>query len=191
MTKNFGLFHGVLIVTILSVSLAAQNKKVPAPKATGPHVIKAIKHQGPKLPAAKPKSSCHPNGELPDSKCTPGVADAAVSQSNIKQTICVKDYAEHVRMTFAPQDYTDNLKKQQIAAYGYTDTNPADYEEDHLISLELGGHPNDPRNLWPESPHSPNSKDAVEDELHRKVCAGEMTLVDAQHIISTDWTKAK
>ena len=26
----------------------------------------------------------------------------------------------------------------------------SDYQEDHLISLELGGNPTDPRNLWPE-----------------------------------------
>jgi hypothetical protein len=26
----------------------------------------------------------------------------------------------------------------------------AHYEEDHFISLELGGHPRDPKNLWPE-----------------------------------------
>jgi hypothetical protein len=38
-----------------------------------------------------------------------------------------------------------------------------------LISLELGGHPNDPRNLWPEFPHSPNAKDKVGDELHKKI----------------------
>jgi hypothetical protein len=28
--------------------------------------------------------------------------------------------------------------------------NPKDYEEDHLISLELGGAPRDPKNLWPQ-----------------------------------------
>src|SRR5216683_2609243 len=31
-----------------------------------------------------------------------------------------------------------------------TNKTPAHYEEDHLVSLELGGHPRDPRNLWPE-----------------------------------------
>jgi hypothetical protein len=88
-------------------------------------------------------------------------------------------------------NYTDALKRQQIREYGYADTRISDYEEDHLISLELGGHPNDPRNLWPEFPHSPNAKDKVEDELHKKVCAGQITLSEAQQIISRDWTKAK
>ena len=36
-----------------------------------------------------------------------------------------------------------------MRAYGETGS-PSDYQEDHLVSLELGGHPTDPRNLWPE-----------------------------------------
>ena len=31
----------------------------------------------------------------------------------------------------------------------------------------------------------------VKDELHKKVCAGQITLIEAQQIISRDWTKAK
>jgi hypothetical protein len=46
----------------------------------------------------------------------------------------------------------------------------------HLVRLELGGAVNDPRNLWPEPDSSPNPKDAVEDELNREVCDGQLTL---------------
>ena len=84
------------------------------------------------------------------------------------------------------------------------DEAPAHYEEDHLVSLELGGHPRDPRNLWPErwgtpaqpltarGPFPPHlvgakSKDATENALHREVCAGTLTLREAQWIITTDW----
>ena len=63
--------------------------------------------------------------------------------------------------------------------YGLSGTT-ADYEEDHLISLELGGNPVDARNLWPESPHSPNPKDGFENYLHAMVCSKKMTLVEAQ-----------
>ena len=67
---------------------------------------------------------------------------------------------------------------------------PADYEEDHFISLELGGSPIDPRNLWPE-PYRPKpgakEKDVVENYLHRQVCSGTMTLEDAQKAIVADW----
>ena len=49
-----------------------------------------------------------------------------------------------------PESFTDALKVKQIAQYAYIDTSTSDYEEDHLISLELGGAPADARNLWPE-----------------------------------------
>lgn len=73
--------------------------------------------------------------------------------------------------------------------YGFTDSIHA-HEEDHLISLELGGSPTDPKNLWPEPHASPNAKDKVEDELHTAVCDGRVSLQDAQHRIATDWTTA-
>src|SRR5664280_1369971 len=86
--------------------------------------------------------------------------------------------------------YTNALKRQQIVAYGYPDTDPRGYEEDHLIALELGGAPSDQCNLWPEPAHSPNPKDKVENVLRQRVCAGSLTLVEAQQRIATDWTTA-
>ena len=66
----------------------------------------------------------------------------------------------------------------------------ADYEEDHFISLELGGSPSDPRNLWPE-PYGPKlgagEKDVVEKYLHKQVCSGALTLEEAQKAITKDW----
>jgi hypothetical protein len=73
-----------------------------------------------------------------------------------------------------------------MVAYGDTDS-PRDYEYDHLISLELGGAPNDARNLWPEPGASPNPKDRVEDALHKQVCDGIVSLVEAQREIAGDW----
>ncbi len=64
--------------------------------------------------------------------------------------------------------------------------------------MQLGGDPNDPRNLWVEPP-SPghkagagpnNPKDAVETKLHTAVCAGTTTLSQAQQAIATDWPTA-
>src|SRR5437016_11891368 len=100
-------------------------------------------------PTATPTADggCHSVNGLPDSICTPGVADPRVTQANILTTICVSGYTTKVRPSTA---YTNALKVEQIRAYGYADTNPTDYEEDHLIPLELGGHPTDPKNLWPE-----------------------------------------
>jgi len=79
-----------------------------------------------------------------------------------------------------------------MRAYGLTGTT-ADYEEDHLIPLEVGGDPRDPRNLWPEPRGGePNAgeKDRFENYLHAQVCSGRMMLVDAQRAIATDWVSA-
>jgi hypothetical protein len=56
----------------------------------------------------------------------------------------------------------------------------SEYQEDHLISLELGGHPTDPRNLWPEPYPRASEVDSIENELNAKVCAGELSLESAQ-----------
>ena len=65
-----------------------------------------------------------------------------------------------------------------------------DTEYDHLVPLELGGDPNDPRNLWIEPGASPNPKDGVESRLHELVCEGRVPLAAAQEAITTDWTTA-
>ena len=133
---------------------------------------------------------CHSVNGLPDPICTPGVADPRVTQDNILTTICVSGYTTRVRPS---SRYTDALKAQQIKAYGYTDTKLADYEEDHLIPLEIGGHPTDPKNLWPEplaGPYPATKKDGLENSLHTKVCAGLMTLAAAQTAIAKNWESA-
>jgi hypothetical protein len=53
-------------------------------------------------------------------------------------------------------------------------------QEDHLISLELGGNPTDPRNLWPEPYPRATDVDKIENELHAEVCSGQLTLSQAQ-----------
>jgi len=90
-----------------------------------------------------------PQAYLPDPNCTPGVIDPAVIQENLETTICKSGYTQTVRPSVT---YTNDLKKQQMKDYGYSDTNMSDFEEDHFISLELGGSPTDAKNLWPE-PH--------------------------------------
>jgi hypothetical protein len=144
------------------------------------------------IPTATPVagSGCHSVNGLPDPVCTPGVADPRVTQDNIQTTICVSGYTTKVRPSSA---YTDALKAQQIKAYGYTDTKLADYEEDHLIPLEIGGNPTDPKNLWPEprtGSYPATKKDGVENSLHSKVCSGLMALVAAQVAIAMDWESA-
>lgn len=131
--------------------------------------------------------TCSMRGPLPDSACTPGVANPAVTQDNIAGTICRSGWTATIR---PPVGYTNELKRRQMLAYGLAGL-PSDYEEDHLLSLELGGHPTDPGNLFPQAyagSQGAHQKDAVENRLHREVCAGLRTLADAQHAIVTDWT---
>ena len=131
--------------------------------------------------------TCHSDGVLPDPHCTPGSVDTRVTPDNVQATICVGGYTATVRPS---SSYTDSLKRRQIKQYGYADTNPSDYEEDHLIPLELGGSPTDPQNLWPEPKAGASRKDAVENALHSKVCAGTLNLRDAQAAIALNWETA-
>src|SRR5262245_45126366 len=108
---------------------------------------------------------------------TPGVPNPDVTQENISETICKHGWTSTVR---PPTDYTNALKVEQMEAYRRAGT-LSDYQEDHLISLELGGHPTDPRNLWPEPvERAVDVDDSVEDALNEKVCSGEITLAEAQ-----------
>ncbi|HTI17625.1 MAG TPA: hypothetical protein VL598_08170 [Trinickia sp.] len=128
--------------------------------------------------------------DLPNPSLTPGAVNGAVTQANIEQTICVRGYTKGIR---PPAHYTNRLKKEQLAEYGYPDVNPKHYEEDHLIPLEIGGNPTDPRNLWPEprlSQYSAKVKDALENRLHRLVCSGQVPLLQAQEEIATNWITA-
>lgn len=129
-------------------------------------------------------------GDLPDPTMTPGATDPRVTQENVNQTICVPGYTETVR---PPTSYTNKIKRQQIQDYGYTDKNLGHYEEDHLISLQLGGSPDDPRNLWPQ-PYDgacgARVKDKIEGRLKKLICKGQISLADAQHAIATDWITA-
>ena len=107
---------------------------------------------------------------------TPGVLNPDVTQANIRSTICRHGWTDTVR---PPTSYTNALKAKQMRRYGETGS-LADYQEDHLISLELGGNPTDPRNLWPEPYPRASDVDRIENELNDQVCSGELTLAEAQ-----------
>lgn len=128
--------------------------------------------------------------DLPNPRLTPGAINPEVTQGNIDQTICVPGWTKTIR---PPAYYTNKLKKKQIAQYGYADANSKHYEEDHLISLEIGGAPRDERNLWPESWNSEwnaHRKDELENKLKKMVCVHEIKLAIAQKAIATDWIRA-
>jgi hypothetical protein len=144
--------------------------------------------------------SCHysfVSGQpLPDPSCTPGALSPDVNQATLSTTICRKGgYTSGIR---PPTRVTGQEKSANAKSYGYAGPlHEAEY--DHLISLQLGGAPNDPRNLWVEPP-SPghkagagpnNPKDAVETHLHTAICKGKVTLAAAQRAIASDWATAE
>ncbi|HEV7172290.1 MAG TPA: hypothetical protein VGN50_05270, partial [Pedococcus sp.] len=119
---------------------------------------------------------------LPNSARTPGATNASVTQANIASTICVAGWTATVR---PPSSVTTRLKIEQLATgYAYRgDTAAGDYEEDHLISLELGGSPTAAANLWPEPYNTAEGarvKDRVENRLHTLVCNHSISLATAQ-----------
>ena len=158
----------------------------------GPQTTSTVQQQ-------PPAGSCHyryEKGEpLQDPACTPGATSPAVTQANLATTICRKGgYTKNIR---PPEAITRKEKAANAASYGYKGS-LGDAEYDHLLSLQLGGDPNDARNLWvePADPgHKPggginNKKDPVETKLHTAVCSGKVTLAAAQNAIVTDWTTA-
>jgi hypothetical protein len=70
--------------------------------------------------------------------------------------------------------------------------NMKNYEEDHIVPLEVGGHPSDPKNLFPEPRnirYGAYLKDKLENRMHRLVCTGQLTLRKAQAVFLTNWQK--
>ena len=119
-------------------------------------------------------------GNLASWTTTPGVVNPVVTQATIGRTICVHGWTRTIR---PPSSYTSELKVEQLRAYGLRGP-PSRYQEDHLISLELGGHPTDPRNLWPEPRPRAEEVDSIENDLNAKICAGEISLDAGRRRIS-------
>ena len=107
---------------------------------------------------------------------TPGVVNPDVMQATIATTICRRGWTRTIR---PPVSYTNDLKRKGLRQYRLRGP-PSGYQEDHLISLELGGHPTDPRNLWPEPYPRASTVDQAENELNAEVCSGKLSLADAQ-----------
>ena len=122
---------------------------------------------------------------LPNPKLTPGVA-----RPLSKATICSTKWGTDRRFV------TLAMKRQVFAAYGIPWSEHAKYEVDHLVSRELGG-ADAVANLWAEpwvltvngKEMGAHQKDRAENATHRAVCAGQITLAEAQRQIVEDWTK--
>lgn len=121
---------------------------------------------------------------LPD----PGITPGAVLPSCKLSDICPHERSG-LRGPVSTSMRNAILRAYRSAAYCHAS---GACELDHSISVELCG-ATVAQNLWPQSylyDEGAHMKDRLENELHRRVCAGEMTLQDAQTAISRDWLKA-
>ncbi|WP_236788014.1 hypothetical protein [Amycolatopsis sp. GM8] len=126
------------------------------------------------------------NGQpMPDPACTPGAINPAVTQATIGDTICKSGWTKTVR---PPTSKTNRMKAESARSYNLGQDVKGEY--DHLVSLEMGGAPDDPRNLWVEPGTIPNPKDAVENKLNDAVCSGLIPLATAQSTIAKNWVTA-
>ena len=109
----------------------------------------------------------------------PGAFNPAVTQANIADTICKPGWTKTVR---PPVEYTDGLKKKLLGK-NYSKANMAAFELDHAVPLETAGNPTSTDNLWLQKwtgPMNAHQKDRLENEMHRLVCSGKVTLKQAQ-----------
>ena len=124
-------------------------------------------------------TGCSVHDGLPDSACTPG----AVFPDLTAAQVCQRGYSSSVR------DVPAEVSREVYREYGIAQRTPGEYEVDHLVPLEVGGS-NDIANLWPEAAEPRpgfHEKDGVENYLHDQVCAGAMSLMEAQRAIATNW----
>lgn len=164
------------------VSSGTPQITVPVPTPPAPAGLKQVHDPGHVTGVIT--GPCRARGQLPDPACTPGAIDPAVTQADIRSTICVRGWTARVR---PPVPETSVFKRLAYAAYGIPAGTAS--ELDHLVPLELGG-ANDAANLWPEAGRVPNAKDETESVLHTAVCSGKVTLAAAQDAIAADWLTA-
>jgi hypothetical protein len=181
MKKSLFIIPVILVIVGIGFSTYAQFNQSPTSSKSINNTVQTI--------VSTISTTCTAvNNILPDPNCTPGAVDPAVTQDNIDSTICVSGYTKTVR---PPVSVTEPQKLESMKLYGFNDST-SNYEFDHLIPLEIGGAPDDVKNLWPE-PHYTNpssfDKDRFENYLHKQVCSGALDLKTAQNEIATNWYK--
>ncbi len=124
----------------------------------------------------------------------PGKANPNVSQANIGTTICVPLWTSKVR---PPTSYTNKIKFALMDAAGIPRSDATKFELDHELSIEDGGDPSSPLNLWLQpyrgkycTKWCSQDKDMLETLLKRLVCKGTIPLSEAQRELQTDWVAA-
>ena len=56
------------------------------------------------------------------------------------------------------------------------------YVEDHIVPLEVRGHPSSEDNLAPQLKTDSKAKDRAENLVHKRICKGQITLAEGQKV---------
>ncbi len=182
------IFAGVVLIVVIATNavLPTRNAATVA-TVSSPSPDVSVATSAAPVPSLSPTTSPLPVDPCHVAAVTYCALNPAVTQATIATTICRSGWTATIR---PPSSYTSSLKVEQLAAFGYADQNPTDYEEDHRLPLELGGAPRDTSNLSPELGVGPNPKDSAENSARADVCAGRATLLQEQTAFIATWLAA-
>jgi hypothetical protein len=110
-----------------------------------------------------------------------------VTQQSVADTICRPGYADTVS---PPLDKMMEYKERLLVQHGIDSGEGARYALDRRVPIVLGGSPDAPANLGllPWAGHrGERRKELLTAKLKRCVCAGRITLSEAQAAIAGDW----
>lgn len=128
-------------------------------------------------------------GMLPDNTLTPGVTrNVTVQELCTTSTKLVRHTSQATKLAVY-KEY-GLVKKIDPSCTG---PSHSCFEIDHRIALEDGG-ADDIKNLWPQEydskPYGAHLKDRLENEVHKRICNGQITIQQGQSIFLGDWTKS-
>jgi hypothetical protein len=119
----------------------------------------------------------------------PQLLDSRVTQQSLAETICRPGYADSVAPPF---NEAMALKDRLLAQRGIDADDGVAYALDRRVPIVLGGSPDAAANydLLPWAGHAGERRKALLTvRLKRCVCAGQMSLAEAQAAIAGDWVR--
>ena len=115
-----------------------------------------------------------------------GALNPVVTSATLARTICHAGWTATIRPSVS---YTAPLKRRLAMQVGISVQSLKYYELDHIVPLEVGGAPRDLVNLWLQpwnGPAGAHAKDRVENQVHRDICTGRITLAQGQAVFQGD-----
>lgn len=165
------------LVTVLAVggcTSAAVGRPASHPAGTPTASPAAGQSAQPAALAAAPSAF----GSRPPRRVTPGAGGHRLA------AICPQ-----VSAALAASKLRTLVRDKVYAEYGIAAGLQHRYRIDHLIPVELDG-TDAVRNLWPQLLRASRAKDRLASTLHSMVCAGQLSLAQAQRSIRTNWLRA-